>query len=200
MSSTSFHWFAENITPNFKRAVGSIVLSWAMIDADLSRTALLFWQHDHPNERKPARFARRVRFLLDFAAALYVDEPDEHLLFKWYVQRLRTVGGHRDNIAHGIPGTITRGKRSYQGLWVPSTFGPDNYVPMKISELGKFALELEQMHFETIGVTAALWAAQVASSPNKQFRQVDGVWTQITRENRSPRLPRFVPLPPTFLG
>ncbi len=201
MQNVLFHWDRENITPRLLIAVGSVTLTWAMIDTDISRALLLFWCQDKPDEPPPRSFDRRIASLMRYAEALYVNEPDERRTFRWYAQRLKQANGLRDSVAHGQPGKITKGRRTYFGLMVPQPSGRTQYVPMKISDVERLAETLGNLHAETVVVSHALWAAQTASSPNRQsFSQIHGKWTKLTKENRSPRLPRWHPPPSTFRG
>ena len=200
MTSTQFHWQHDDITPPLATAVGHVILQWAMIDPEVTKMLALFWARHHPSEHPPKPFNRRVAQLMRFAADLYADEPDEHLLFKWYIQRLRMASGKRDDIAHGIPGKITKGKRTFVGLMVPKPVGKTRFVPMMLKDITKLASELESFHLETIQVSTALWTAQAASSPDTRVWQDRGEWTLLTKDNRSPKLPRSNPLPPTFRG
>ena len=200
MSEVSFHWERKNITPPLLMAVGSITLDWAMIDHDVTRMIQSFWYEKHPRKTIPRPFDKRSRFLRDFADTVYADEPDEWIVFRWYLQRLKDANGKRDALAHGMPGMVIKGKRKYRGLMVPHPAKSATYVPMTIREVVGLAATILNLHAETSAVSTALSMAQAASSPNKHFSQVDGKWTQLTKENRSPILPRMVPLPPTFRG
>ena len=181
-------------------AVGSITLDWAMIDHDVTNMVQYFWHEKNPGETIPRPFDKRIRHLRGFADTVYADEPDEWIVFRWYLQRLKTANGKRDAIAHGMPGIITKGKRNYRGLMVPYPSKPTEYVPMTIKDLLGLVDTLSHLHAETATVSSALWAAQAASSPNKHFSQVRGKWTRLTKENRSPMLPRDHLPPSTFRG
>ena len=200
MTGTTFHWQRKDITPRLLMAVGAVTLQWAMIDAEITKMVQLFWFRQNPNRPPPRSFDRRIKNLLVFAATLYTDEPDEHLVFKWYAQRLKTANGLRDDITHGIPGKITKSSHTYDGLMVPKPSGSTKYVPMKVGDIESLAHELTELHRETIEVSGALWAAQAASSPDIKVWQDRGAWTRLTKDNRSPMLPRWNPPPPTFQG
>lgn len=192
------------MTPDLLMAVGAVVLEWAMIDDAVTKTLELFWFHHRPEERIPRSFDRRVGHLLEFGDALYANEysneVEERRLFRWFIQRLRTANGRRDDIAHGIPGTITIGKkRPAKGLRIPFPSRLHRYVFVKLEHVKALAIELQQLHVECTNVSSALWAAFTASLPNRRsWSDRNGVWTLLTKENRQYRMPSSIPVPATF--
>ena len=199
---TGFRWTIESITPRLLQTVGYIILEWSMIDHEVTRMCELFWFNAHPGEKLSRRFDRRVTILKDFVKELYTkeypNEPDEYRIFAWYLQRLKTSNGKRDALAHGLPGTITEGRRKFEGLMVPEPSRNARFVQMSLTDIDKLAEEMRNLHIETIQVSTAISKAQAAASPNKSAGLIDGVWTQLTKENRSPKLPRGNLPPPTF--
>ena len=200
IASVSFHWRRDAISQRLLLAVGSIMLDWSMIDHEITKMVEMFSRAEGSDERIPRDFKKRSPLLRGFTDKLYADEQDEWLIFRWYLQRVRQASRKRADIAHGMPGTITKGRRTYEGLMVPFPSKTPDYVPMTMPQIVGLANELRSLLDETILVSSAVGIAHIAASPQKSFSQVDGVWTQLTRDNRSPRLPRDHPPPLTFRG
>ena len=152
----SFRWARKDITPPLLMAVGSIILDWAMIDNEVTKMVNLFWHKKHPGEKIPQPFDKRIRHLRDFADTVYADEPDEWIVFRWYLQRLKDANGKRDAIAHGMPGMITKGKRKYRGLMVPHPSKPTTYVPMTVKDVVRLSETILTLHAETSTISRAL--------------------------------------------
>jgi hypothetical protein len=198
-----FHWHYENITPRLVIAVGTIILEWAMIDAEVTSMLRLFWTRKRDNERPPKSFDRRVKNLIEFADDLYgnvLAEPDEQRVFRWYIQRLRCASGRRDDIAHGMPGTITQHGRTYEGLQVPHPVGSTRFVPFSTDDIIRFVGDVMALHHETREVSHALYLALMAASPGTLRVQTPDGFLPVTKENRGLKLPRWQPPPPTFRG
>lgn len=193
-----FAWKSEWITPGLRTVVGSIVLEWAMLDAETTRLCEIFWIHHHPQDALPRPFDRRVRILRDFAANIYAQEPAEFLTFAWFLQRLKTANGHRDHIAHGLPGRITRHGREFAGLLVPHPSSDDRYIPMTLKGIRSLYEEICSLHREASAIAYPLYAAQHYALFGKPVRQVENGSMPATVHSRSPMLPRFSTPPATF--
>jgi hypothetical protein len=100
------------MTPRLLSAIGSAVIYWAMIDHRIIEVCEFAWRTSHPGERVPRSFDIRIAGLKEIAASIYKNEPDEYRIFSWYVQRLRTLNGRRDDLAHGLPGKVTKKGRT----------------------------------------------------------------------------------------
>lgn len=201
MSAINFHWQRQDVTPRLLLAVGAVTLEWAMIDFEIIRMVQAYWADKCPGKQIPRAFDKRIAFLRNLGDSVYGDEPDEWIVFRWFLQRLKTSNGRRDAIAHGLPGKITKGKRTYRGLMVPRSSGAPRYVPMTTVEIEHLAETFRDLLIETSLVAHALSLAYVAASPNRrQYSQVRGKWTRLTKDNRDHMLPRFHPPPATFRG
>lgn len=198
MAKTEFHWQRSDITPDFLMAVGGVTLNWAQVDNEVTRILQPFWFDAHPEKRMPRSFDKRVGNLVKIVEPLYADEPEERRIFKWYIQRLKDANGQRDNIAHGIPGTITKGGRTFQGLMVPYPSREPTYAPKPLDDVAALAKTIDALWRETLDVTAALYAVRNAASGNIRVWQNPDGWSLVTMDNRSPRLPLTIPPPPTF--
>lgn len=198
-NTIQFSWRPEFLTTQLVQDVGSIVLTWAWIDHEISRMCQMFWLKEHPEERLPQSFDTRANILKIFAKALYVPrEPAEYRIFVWFIQRIKAANGKRDDLAHGIHGLITKNGRTREGLLVPHPSRKTDYIPMTAAQIGKFNEELSTLNREVKWVGLAFSQAVQATSPHKSFGLIDGVWTQDTWDNRSPKLPQLIPPPPTF--
>lgn len=198
MNQTTFHWQQSDMTPELLELIGWVTIQWSIIDNEVTRILEPFWLKNTPNERMPRSFDKRIQHLTDSVRPLYADEPEEERTFLWFVHRLKDVNGRRDQLAHGIPGTIKKGRREYVGLMVPFPSNRTKYVPMSLAQIKKLASALTQIRHETWQVGSAINAVLAASSGNRSvWRDPDG-WTRITMDNRSPMLPRDHPPPPTF--
>ena len=186
------------MTPELLQTVGEIIVYWAMIDDQITRILGPFWFDHHPEERMPRSFDRRINRLVDILTPMYVYEPDEYRIFKWYVHRLKTANGQRDDISHGIPGSFTRKGRTLTGLMVPFPSRKTKYVPQSLKNIKALSKTLQALQSETVYVSLALGAVRDASLPDIRVWRDPGGWTQITMENRDPMLPRDIPPPPTF--
>lgn len=201
MAQTTFHWKLSDITPELLMAVGAVTLNWAQADNSITQILQIFWANDRPNERMPRSFDKRVDNLVEFVEPLLASEPDELRVFRWYIQRLRDANGKRDSISHGIPGTITKNGRTFQGLMVPHPSKRTIHIPLPPDDISDVAKTIGGLWEETIiGVYPALIALWQAASGNIRTRQSPDEWKQVTMDNRSPRLPRSCPPPPTFQG
>jgi hypothetical protein len=138
--------------------------------------------------------------LRKLAKSLYANEPEEHRLFRWYLHRLAMLDSKRDDIAHGIPGTITRGRFVYEGLMVPFPSKPTRIPQMSVEDIEQLGRDLESMDDETDDVSEAVTQALQASSGNTEVWQEPHGWTRLTMDNRGPRLPRTNLPPPTWQG
>ncbi len=194
----TFKWSLQNITPELEQRVGHIILQWAMIDHQIVDTASLVWPYIHPGQRPPNQFTKRVNLLLDYAKRLYANEPEELLIFGWFIQRLKQAGGIRDAIAHGQPGIIGQHGREYPGLMVPEAGRGNRYVPLSEEKIADLCKTLDAMVWEATEVRVAFCEAHIASLPNKLQRLTDGEWKTVTMDNRSPKLPQRHRPPPTF--
>lgn len=196
--TVQFEWQYEYLTPQLINYVGFIVIKWAWLDHEITRMCETFWFNTHPDDRLPQSFSNRADILQQFAADLYLTrEPEEYRVFAWYLQRVRTVNGKRDDLAHGQHGKITKRGRTYEGLAVPSPGGNVKYIPMSIRAIENLVREIDDLLRESSAVSWALYRARAAAAPNEKHRElVDGVWTLLTWDNRSPKLPRWR-LPPS---
>ncbi len=200
MNQTTFHWQATDETPELLMMVGAITLTWSRIDDQITQMLLPFWFDDRPTQGIPRSFDRRIGALVEIVSPLYANEPDELRQFQWYVQRLRNANGQRDQIAHGIPGTITKNGRTFWGLVISFPSRETKYISKSIASIEKLVKSLYDLHFETVQVHYALIALRNASSGNVSTWKKPGGWTPVTMENRSPKLPRLSSPPPTFHG
>jgi hypothetical protein len=187
-----FEWRVEYLTHELLINLGFIIIKWAWIDHEITQMCESFWFSEHPDKQLPQSFSKRATILQGFVADLYLTrEPDEYRIFAWYLQRVRTVNGKRDNLAHGRFGKITRRGRTYDALSVPVPSGANKYIPMSMKAIERLAEEINDLLSETPEVSYALSRARAASSSREIHRAlVDGEWTQLTWDNRSPKLPR----------
>jgi hypothetical protein len=200
---TNIHFQAryEWMTPRLQAAVGRVIIEWAGIDASVTEICDRFWPDVHPREGIPRPFVRRSKELKDYGRSLYLDklqEPDEWRTFAWYVQRLRTLNDQRDDIAHGQPGLITKNGKQFEGLMVPYPSRETKFVEQTVLDIEELAETLQAIRNETGQVRHAFWLAHEAASPDRQVWQARNGWTQLTKENRSPMLPRWHHPPATF--
>jgi hypothetical protein len=195
-----FHWTTEYVTPLVVTSVGSIIIQWAWLDHEITSMCQLFWRTSHPDEALPQSFSNRADILQQFAADLYLSrEPEEYRIFAWFLQRVRSANGQRDDLAHGQYGMITKGGRKYEGLMVPIPSGSYKYPQMSMKKMQTLAEEIPELLREASQVSYALYKARAAASSQETHReQVDGVWTRLTWDNRNPKLPRWRPPPPTW--
>jgi hypothetical protein len=199
MREISFHWKAEWITPRLVTSIGRLVLEWSGIDHEVTRMCQGFWLRKYGDQGIPRSFDRRSVELKGYAAELYANEPDEYRVFSWYLQRLRTINGKRDDIVHGMPGKVTKGGREFEGLMVPFPSRPTKFIPMAIQDIEQVLEELRSLHIETGQVAYAIYiAAQVASLREIPNPPTLGGLLPSTTGPRSPMLPRWHPPPPTF--
>ena len=106
----------------------------------------------------------------------------------------------RDAIAHGQPGEISTGKKTYVGLMVPKPSRKTKYVPLPVGHIKKLANQVDSLQNEARWVNSALGQTKSAYDPNVvQHNMIDGVWTRLTTANRSPMLPRWVPPPNNWI-
>jgi hypothetical protein len=199
MSQITFHWQASEQTPELLTAVGLVTLTWARIDWTITNILELFWRDNKAGQPMPRSFDQRIAYLEEFLTPLYHTEPDELRTFLWYLQRLKTANGNRDDVAHGIVGKITKGSRTYSGLMVPFPSKETKYPAFNLDQIKKLGRRLEDLETETAHVSSALREVREASLPNiRVWRDPDG-WLRPTMENRTRRLPRKHLPPPTFL-
>lgn len=198
MSVINFHWKRSDITPDLLMAVGAVMLNWSMVDDQISNALIPFWVDAKPNERIPRSFDRRINGLVDLISPFYSGEPDEYRIFMWFIQRIKDANGRRDNIAHGIPGTITKKGRTYKGLMIPEHSREATYSPMPFNKITELAETIDELITECGSVTSALWAVRSASRSERIWRESDG-WKTVTMDNRSPKLPCLRTPPQTFV-
>lgn len=190
-SAMRFQWRAEWITPRLVSAVGRAVLEWTMIDEELTRTCVTFWNEEHPGRSIPWPFEPRVEKLESYVRKLLATEPTELRQFGWLIQRLRKANSRRNDIVHGRPGVIGENRdEGFEGIYVPHPSAP-RYVPLTVAELETYCEELRMLGIETRETARGIWAADTASSSTKgSWSDVGGVWTKLTWENR-PRIPQW---------
>ena len=193
-----FHWHSDWMTPRLLSAIGSAVIYWAMIDHRIIEVCEFAWRTSHPGERVPRSFDIRIAGLKEIAASIYKNEPDEYRIFSWYVQRLRTLNGRRDDLAHGLPGKVTKKGRTYDGIKIPFPSRDTKYSELTVEDIEELAEDLKAMEGETYQVSMALLQALQASSGNISIWQDPDGWAPLTKDNRSPKLPRENLPPPTF--
>ena len=174
MTELNFHWKAEWITPRLTMAVGSVILKWAMVDADFTSMARSFWFKDHPEERMPQSFTRRSKNFIQSVGKLYHLEPEEFRQFCWFVHRMRIAASKRDDLAHSKPGLVKRNGREYEGLWIEHPSAATRTIEMSVIDIEMLAEEISSLHVESGQVGMALHvAAQVAALREKyQIRQL----------------------------
>lgn len=195
-----FEWRQEYVTPELLCNVGAIVIKWAWLDHEVTAMCDLFWVEAHPEQKLPQSFGARANILQQFGEHLYLArEPEEYRLLAWFLQRSKTVWGKRDDLAHGRFGMITRRGRTCEGFQIPVPGGNTKYIPMSREKIAALSLEIDNLLRESHQVSHALYLARVASSSQQTQRTlIDGVWMQLTWENRSPKLPRENLPPPTW--
>lgn len=199
MSTVTFHWRHDWITPRLLTAVGAVVLEWAMIDQQITDMCGRFWFNKYPGQRIPRAFDKRSTELLARAKELYAQEPDECRIFAWYIQRLKTLNGKRDDLCHGTPGRVAKDDgKFYDCLMVPFPSRATKYERMTVDDIERLLNDLKNLSRETGTVSWAFSEALDASSGNKSIWREPGGWTLVTMDNRSPRLPRENPPPATF--
>jgi len=201
MADFQFHADFNTITPRLEAAVGRVILEWAVIDDCITQLCHTFWCEAHPNDAVPRPFDKRSKAAKSFAKIMYLDrlkEPDEWVTFAWYIQRLRNLNDKRDDIAHGHPGRITVAGKSFDGLMIPRPWRKTRFEKQSLSDIEQLGEDLRRIRAETLEVSYAFYQAHAASSPNKQAWQDQNGWKQVTKENRSPKLPRWNVPPPTF--
>jgi hypothetical protein len=201
MTNVHFQARYEWMTPRLQSAVGRVIIEWAGIDAGVTDICQNFWVDEHPQVTIPRPFDKRSKAIKDYGRKLYLEklqERDEWRFFAWYIQRLRTLNDRRDDIAHGQPGLITKDGKQFEGLMVPRPSKETRFVEQTILDIEDLGQQLTAILGEATQVAYAFWAAHVAASPHRQAWRVQNGWTQITKENRSPKLSRWNVPPPTF--
>lgn len=106
--------------------------------------------HIPSRERVPRSFDIRIAGLKEIAASIYKNEPDEYRIFSWYVQRLRTLNGRRDDLAHGLPGKVTKKGRTYDGIKIPFPSRDTKYSELTVEDIEELAEDLKAMEGELI--------------------------------------------------
>lgn len=180
-------------------AVGRVILQWAWIDHDITRMCEFAWWNDFPDQKIPRAFNARVKGLKQVAKRIYKDEPDEYRVFCWFIQRLRNANDRRDDLAHGRPGIASiDGGEEFECLMVPFPSRETKYEPMRVDQIERLHRDLSTITIELRTVSWAFSQALQASSGNISTWQEPDGWTRLTMANRSPKLPREHPPPPTF--
>ena len=201
MTNIKFEARYEWMTPRLQTAVGRVIIEWAGVDHELTTLCENFWVDVHPNDKISRSFETRSRSAKDYGKILYLEklqEPEEWRFFAWYIERLRDLNNQRDDIAHGQPGLITRNEKQFEGLMVPRPSKETRFVESTVSDIEILADKLGQLRGEASQVAHAFWAAHVAASPHRQAWRAQNGWQQITKDNRSPMLPRWNVPPLTF--
>lgn len=198
MTDVNFHWTHDAMTPRLLAAVGQVVVYWAMIDARITEMCGIFWHKEHPGQGIPRAFNAWTKQLKAYAAKLYADEPGEFRIFAWYIERLRAHNKKRNDLAHGTPGRVTRDGKQFDGLMVPFPSRGTKFVSMTVNDIEQLGQELIQFNGETCFVSGALVMAHNVASPDIQVWQGPDASILVTKEHRSPKLPRWHPPPPTF--
>ena len=202
MTSVSFQWSIDVITPRLQQAVGSISLYWALIEWQFIRICEDFHRLIDENEKLPRAFDRRADIVLDdarsFYAKEYPDEPSEFRQFSWFMQRLKSANGRRDAVIHGMPGKVTKNGRTYDGIHVPFPSQSAKQVSISLEDIYRLDVEIWQLYAETCRVSLATSRAISAASPDTIVEQTPDGYVQLTKANRSPKLAQEPPPPPTF--
>jgi hypothetical protein len=182
-----------------KIAVGSVSIEWAIVDDCITQILWSLWFYEHQQtERPPRSFDRRIAELKRLVKLLDQNEPDEFRTYAWFDQRLRTANGKRDNIAHGVPGRMTKNGKEYEALQIPF---PSQVIPKyahsTIDDVEDLAVELKELCLEASSIHVAIWAALVASSQNISNGPAPYGLKPVGPDSR-PMLPRDNLPPPTF--
>ena len=195
-----FHWHHEWVTPRLRMAVGDVSLEWAGLDIEITRMCEGCWSRAYPDERGvPRPFDKRQKGLRAFGQFLYASEPDENLIWAWFLERVKNANFKRDDIAHGIPGKVTNEKgEQYDGLMVPYPSRAPKFIKMSLSDIEALVESLKELRREMTQVSFAFHQALAASSPNTRTWLDPNMSIPLTMDNRSPKLPRWQPPPPTF--
>ncbi len=198
---TTFHWKHDQISDRLLVAVGAVVLEWAKIDNRIIDITRRFWMHYRLDEIIPRSFDARRKRLKQFGKTLYENEPEEYLYFSWFLTRLSDANGFRDDICHGIPGTVTKRGRNFECLQISHPSKETRHTPVSIGKIERFRKKLSDLDVEASDVSWAVSQALTASLRNTSVWQDDDNhrgWILITPENRSPMLPKSVLPPPSF--
>jgi hypothetical protein len=195
-----FQWHHEWITDRLTMAIGSVILKWAMLDADFSRVCQTYWFKEHAlTEPMPQSFKNRTRNLIPAIRKLYTNEPDEFRQFSWFIQRLRIANSERDDLAHGQYGKATVDGREFEGLLVHHPAAATRAVPMTVFDIEALGQEVQNLHTEMSQVSMALHvASQVAALRDIPNPPTLGGLLPSTTGPRSPMQPRWSLPPPTF--
>lgn len=186
-----FHWKREWVTPELLQAVGTIVLEWAMIDNEVTDMCKTFWSLERRGEVLPRAFDKRIDLLNERGLKLFADFPEELHVWKWFVQRIKTLNGRRDAVAHGVPGRITlRDKqqkdiRTFDGVLVEHPSKDTKLIPLSIGQIAQLADDIVRLHDEIGNVRYAFSNAVSVSTPNMEVRtNINDVMVLLTHENR----------------
>lgn len=198
MSQITFHWEAKDQTPELLAAIGLVIVTWTRIDNEITRILEPFWSVQKPEERMPRPFDQRITILREIVTPFYNAEPDELRAFLWYLERLKSANGNRDNISHGIAGKITKGRKTFPGLMVAFPSKATKHISYSLEQIQKLGARLEELEGETVHVSAALRAVYETSLPDRRVWRASGGWSRPTMETRTDRLPRYHAPPPAF--
>lgn len=200
MSQIAFHYNPAWITDRMRIAIGNVSIQWALVDNTITQVLWSLWFYEHAQtERPPRSFDRRIAELKRLAKILYQNDPDELRQYSWFDQRIRTANGKRDNVAHGIPGRMTKDGKEREALEIqfPSQIIP-RYAHSTIEDVEELAVELGSLYMEAAMVHAAIGAALVASSQNILNGPAPYGLKPVAPGVRNPMLPRDNIPPPTF--
>lgn len=194
----SHSWSRDAITPELITAVGIVTLEWARVETTLTRMLLTLMGNRRVTERPPFPFDNRMRLMAELGGALFQRDEEEQRLFRWFVARVKNLNGLRDSITHGVPGVLTVNGRTSPGLFLLKPSGKVMGIPMTQKAVEILGTRLLQLGDEAGAVYSAIIAALNASTPGLQVMRPGGGWITPDWESRTPKLPRWIPVPSTF--